>query len=115
MEAPKRYGMVVGLKDDKIEEYLRLHRAVPDPVEATMRRANFRNTTIYIHRLPDGKHYLFMYCEYAGSDFDADVAEMQKCPDSRAWWGQTGPCQQPLPDEPEGGTWSLMTEVVHHP
>jgi hypothetical protein len=37
---------------------------------------NIRNYSIYLHRLPDGNHYLFSYFEYVGSDFAGDMAKM---------------------------------------
>lgn len=56
---PQRYGSVIGLKDDKAEEYKRLHQVVWPDVMKAVRDANIRNYSIYLHRMPDGNLYLF--------------------------------------------------------
>ena len=108
------YGMVIGIADGKLDEYLKLHQNVPDAVEATMGRHNMRNFHIFRHVLPDGKDYLFCFFEYHGDDFDADMAGIAQCPDTQAWWKLTEPCQQPLPNRAAGEWWAKMTPVVHH-
>ena len=74
--AMQRYGMVIGLEPDKIEEYRRLHAAAWPGVLKMIRACNIRNYSIYLRRLEDGRPYLFSYFEYIGSDFDADMARM---------------------------------------
>ena len=63
--------------------------------------------------LPDGKHYLFSYFEYVGSDFAADMAAMAADPRTQEWWKITDPCQEPLPDRAEGEWWAAAEEVFH--
>ena len=112
--AAERYGMVTALRDDRVDDYLALHRDVPGPVQATLRDCHFRNFTVFHHRLPDGHVYLFMYFEYRGRDFAADQAKMAACPDTRAWWAQTDPCQRALPGAGDGEIWTRMDEAAHH-
>ena len=50
----KRYGKVIGLKAEKLEEYKRLHAAVWPEVNAMISACNMRNFTIFLRRLPDG-------------------------------------------------------------
>ena len=69
----KRYGMVLGLREEKIDEYKRLHAAVWPGVLKKIAECNIRNFSIYLRKLPDGKHYLFSYFEYVGEDYDADM------------------------------------------
>ena len=66
---PVRYGSVIGLRAEKLEEYKKLHAAVWPKVVAAVREANIRNFSIYLRKLPDGKYYLFSYMEYVGDDF----------------------------------------------
>ena len=76
----KRYGSVIGLRPEKLDEYVRLHAAVWPDVLKMIRECNIRNYSIYLRRLPDGGHYLFSYFEYIGDDFAADMAKMAADP-----------------------------------
>ena len=109
----KRYGSIVGLREEKIEEYNRLHADVWPDVLDRIHRSNIRNYSIFLRKLPDGKHYLFSYFEYAGSDFAADMAAMAADPRTQEWWKITDPCQEPLPDRAEGEWWAAAEEVFH--
>lgn len=109
----KRYGLIVGLREEKIEEYNRLHADVWPDVLDRIHRSNIRNYSIFLRLLPDGKHYLFSYFEYVGSDFAADMAAMAADPRTQEWWKITDPCQEPLPDRAEGEWWAAAEEVFH--
>ena len=109
----QRYGMVIGVKAEKVEEYKALHAAVWPDVLAMIGECNLRNYSIYLRRLPDGKHYLFSYFEYVGADFEADMARMAADPTTQRWWEACMPCQAPLPDRGEGARWAPMEEVFH--
>ncbi len=110
---PTRYGSVIGLRAEKLDEYKKLHAAVWPEVVKAIREANIRNYSIYLHRLPDGKYYLFSYLEYVGTDFKADMRRMAANPDVKRWWTFTDPCQQPLGDRNSGEWWASMEEVFH--
>jgi len=109
----KRYGSVIEVREDKIEEYNTLHAAVWPEVLAMIRECNIRNYSIYLRRLPDGKHYLFSYFEYIGADFHTDMAKMAEDPTTQKWWDVCKPCHNPLPDRAEGEWWADMKEVFH--
>lgn len=109
----KRCGSVLGLREECIEEYRRLHAAVWPEVLRMITACNMRNYSIYLRRLPDGRHYLFSYFEYVGEDFAADMARMAADPLTQRWWDLCMPCQKPLPDRAEGEWWAEMTEVFH--
>lgn len=109
----KRYGSIIGVKAEKIEEYKRLHAAVWPDVLEQIRRSGIRNYSIFLRKLPDGQHYLFSYFEYVGNDFEADMAAMAADPRTQEWWTHCKPCQQPLPDRAEGEWWTDMEEVFH--
>lgn len=109
----RRYGMVLGVKAEKIAEYKRLHAAVWPDVLRKISACNIRNYSIYLRRLPDGKHYLFSYFEYTGTDFAADMAAMAADPTTQRWWDLCMPCQEPLPDRAGGEWWAGMEEVFH--
>ena len=104
----KRYGMVIRLKPEKLEEYKRLHAEPWPGVLKTIHECSIRNYSIY---LKDG--FLFSYFEYVGDDFEADMAKMAADPTTQEWWRLTDPCQEPLPTRKEGEWWATMEEVFH--
>jgi len=109
----ERYGSVIGVRPEKIEEYRKLHAAVWPDVLRMITACNIRNYSIYLRRLPDGKHYLFSHFEYVGSDYEADMARMAADPTTQRWWDVCMPCQEALPDRAEGEWWAAMEEVFH--
>lgn len=109
----RRFGSVIGLKRSKLKEYVQLHAAVWPDVLKMIRKCKIRNYSIYLRKMPDGKHYLFSYFEYAGKDFAADMAKMAADPTTQKWWKLCMPCQAPLPDRVPGEWWAGMEEVFH--
>ncbi len=109
----KRYGHVIGVNEEKIQEYKELHAAVWPDVLDMITRCNIRNYSIYLRKLPDGKYYLFSYFEYIGDDFEGDMATMAADATTQKWWDVCTPCQEPLADRAEGEWWAGMEEVFH--
>jgi L-rhamnose mutarotase len=109
----KRFGSVIGLRPEKLEEYTRLHAAVWPDVLKMIHECHIHNYSIYLRRLDQGKYYLFSYFEYAGDDFQADMARMAADPATQEWWRLCKPCQDPLPDRGENEWWTVMEEVFH--
>ena len=109
----KRYGMVVGVRAEKIEEYKKLHAAVWPDVSKMIKQCNIRNYSVYLRKLDDGNHYLFSYFEYAGKNFDADMKKMAADPTTQKWWDVCKPCHKPLSDRAQGEWWANMEEVFH--
>ncbi len=104
----KRYGMVINVKPDKIEEYKKLHAAVWPAVLKIITECKIQNYSIYLK-----DNTLFSYFEYIGSDFDADMAKMAADPITQQWWDVCKPCQSPLESRDEGEWWSNMEEIFH--
>jgi len=109
----QRYGWVIGLRPEKIDQYKRLHAAVWPEVLATIKAVNIQNYSIYLRQLDDGRYYLFSYLEYVGQDFAADMYRMAADPVTQEWWEVCKPCQMPLPQRAEGQWWAEMEEVFH--
>ena len=103
-----RYGMVLGVRPEAEEEYIRHHAAVWPDVLDMIRQCNIRNYSIY---LKDG--FLFSYFEYHGTDFAADMAKMAADPTTQKWWAIMEPMQDPLPTRQPGEWWANMPEVFH--
>jgi len=109
MSAGVRHALVVGLRPERREEYLRLHREVWPEVEATLRRCNFRNYSIYVFG-----NLLFAYYEYVGDDHQRDLELIAQDPVSQEWWTHTDPCQVRVADERDpGALWQPIDEVWH--
>jgi L-rhamnose mutarotase len=104
----QRYGMVIKVRPEKLEEYVRLHARVWPSVLRMIRECNIRNYSIY-HK--DG--CLFSYFEYVGKNFEADMARMAADPMTQRWWAVCKPCQEPLDTRADGEWWADMEEVFH--
>jgi len=104
----KRYGSVIKVVPEKLEEYKQLHAAVWPGVLEMIHKCNIRNYSIYYK---DG--YLFSYYEYSGDDYIADMARMAADPETQRWWSVCEPCQQPLETRASGEWWAIMEEVFH--
>jgi len=104
----ERYGMVIGVNPEKIEEYKKLHAAVWPEVLKKITECNIRNYSIYLI-----DNTLFSYFEYIGNNFDADMSKMAADPTTQKWWDVCKPCQQPLKTRKEGEWWANMEEVFH--
>ena len=104
----KRYGMVIKVRPEMLDEYKRLHAAVWPDVLKMIETCNIRNYSIY---LKDG--FLFSYFEYHGDDYAADMAAMAADETTQKWWAVCKPCQQPLETRADGEWWADMEEVFH--
>jgi len=104
----QRYGSMIKLKPEKLEEYKELHANVWPEVLKMIWDCNIRNYSIYYK---DG--YLFSYFEYCGDDYAADMKKMADDPNTQAWWKLTDPCQEPLETRKAGEQWASMEEFFH--
>ena len=104
----KRYGQLIGVKADRLEEYKKYHADVWPEILDMLRECNIQNYSIFYK---DG--LLFAYLEYVGEDFDADMAEMAADPKTQEWWDIMMPMQEPLHTRAEGEWWANMEEVFH--
>jgi len=104
----QRYGSVIKVVPEKLDEYKRLHADVWHGVLEMIRKCNIQNYSIYYK---DG--YLFSYFEYTGIDYAADMAKMASDPETQRWWSVCEPCQQPLETRASGEWWATMEEVFH--
>jgi len=104
----KRYGSVIGVKPEAIEDYRRHHAGVWCEVLEMIRKCNIRNCSIFLK-----DELLFAYFEYHGADFQADMAKMAADPKTQEWWKITAPMQLPLKSRAKGEWWATMDEVFH--
>jgi len=104
----KRYGMVLQVKPEKLDEYKQLHMAVWPDVLKVIHQCNIRNYSIFYK-----EGWLFSYFEYIGADFAADMDRMAADPTTQKWWDLCEPCQLPLETRAAGEWWATMEEVFH--
>ena len=104
----ERYGSVIKLDSDKLEEYRELHDNIWSEVQKIISDYNIRNYSIYYK---DG--YLFGYFEYIGKDFVSDMEKMAAEPMTQKWWDICKPMQIPLATRRKGEWWAYMEEVFH--
>ncbi len=104
----RRYAMLIRLRPEGRETYLRLHAEVWPEVAATIRASQIRNYTIFLHG-----DLLIGYYEYHGRDHGADMARMAADAATQRWWALTDPCQEQLEDAPDGSWWAPADEVWH--
>ena len=112
MAEVQRYGMVIGVKDERIDDYKAVHADDHAGIRDLLEAVNMRNFSIFMQRLPDGDHYLFGYYEYVGADYEADMARLAAEPRNRAWLADTDAMQVPLPG---ADSWTLMERVYYNP
>ena len=106
--AVRRFGQVIRVKPDRIDEYVALHAAPWPGVLAAIGRGNIRNYSIFRHGTT-----LFGYYEYVGDDYAADLATIAADPETQRWWALTDAMQEPEPDRPSGAWWLDLPEVFH--
>ena len=109
----RRFASVTGLKPEMAARYEALHAAPWPGVRRMISECHLRNYSIHLQEI-GGKPYLFAYFEYTGRDFDADMARMAADPETRRWWSETDPCQEPLPEAAAlGKIWTDAREVFY--
>ena len=108
-----RYGSVIGIKPENIEEYKKLHAAVWPEILGKLRDVNIRNYSIYLAEVEKGEWYLFSYFEYTGDDFKSDMKKMADDPNTQRWWKHTDPLQVAVETRKEGEWWHGIEEVFH--
>jgi L-rhamnose mutarotase len=109
---PKRVGMIIGIKPDKISAYEALHAASNQGVRDLLDKYHMNNFSIYIQKLDESHYYLFAYYEYTGNDYKKDMDTMAKEPRNIKWLSVTDAMQIPFPGQT---SWTKMQEVFHNP
>ena len=104
----RRFGQVIRVKADRIEEYEALHASPWPGVLAAIARGNIRNYSIFRHGTT-----LFAYYEYVGDDYVSDMASIAADPETRRWWTLTDAMQEPDPGRRAGTWWLDIPEIFH--
>ena len=106
----KRFGMVIKIKPEKFEEYRRLHADSYHGVRDLLNKYHMHNFSIFLMKIKD-EYYEFGYYEYAGDDYEGDMAKLAAEPRNKEWLVMCDPMQVPL----EGHeSWAFMDEIYHN-
>ena len=79
----KRYGGIIYVNAEKLEEYKKLHANVWPDVLNRLRESNIRNFTIYYCK---SLGILVSHYEYIGSDYEKDMKAIGDDEVTRKWW-----------------------------
>ena len=110
----KRYGAVIGIETENIEEYKRLHADTWPGVLEMIGDCHIKNYSIYLAEVEKDKYYLFSYFEYTGDDLDKEIeTKMKNDETTKKWWELTDLLQVPVPTRQEGEWWHTLEEVFH--
>jgi L-rhamnose mutarotase len=108
----KRVGMVIKIKEEQIEEYIRLHGDDYHGVRDLLIKYNMRNFSIFLQKLDDGNYYEFAYYEYVGNNFEEDMKQLAAEPRNIEWLKVCDAMQIPL----EGyESWAEMEPIFYNP
>src|SRR5438105_1461073 len=101
----KRFGQMIRLRPEVIEEYKRIHVKIWPEIEQAIQESGITNYSIY---LKDG--IMFAYFEYTGKDeeFEARMEKMANARRMQEWWGVTKAMQIPLETRTPGEWWANM-------
>jgi len=102
----QRFGMVIGIKENKLDEYKRLHAAVWPDVLDVLKKYHISNYSIF-----QKDALLFSYFEYAGDNLEIDFKRMGDEAIMKEWYGVCGPCQEPVDTRKDGEWWATMEQV----
>lgn len=109
----RRFGNVIRIKPEALEEYIRIHNPIPSSIAKCIRDCNIIDYSIFY----DGDERLFATFKYIGHDFDADMRKMQSDEATREWWRTTDAMQVSYDEsstgstDPRGNWWTNCREV----
>ena len=106
----RRIGMVIKLRPECVEQYLKLHSDSEPGVRDLLLKYHLTNFSIFLHRI-GGEYFEFGYYEYTGTSFENDMAGLAAEQRNIEWLRVCDPMQIPL--EGEKG-WAMMKQVYYN-
>ena len=101
----KRFITYAQIKEDMVDEYVRLHENAWPEIYSVIAESNFHNYSISIRG-----NEVYTYFEYTGNDYDADKAKMEGNPIMKKWHVYTKPCF--IRDE-NGNAYKPLKEIFY--
>lgn len=102
----KRFGQFIHVKHEYFESYKKYLANFWHEVLEKIKDRNINNYSVF-HK--DGQ--LLAYMEYAGDDFEADIAKKIANAKTQEWRAIMKPMQQPDENRKEGEWWVSLEEV----
>ena len=104
----KRYGMVIKLKPEKKDYYIKNHQNVWPEILKELKKIKINNYSIFLK-----EDFMFGYLEYEGNNFDKDMAEMENIPIVKEWTELMIDCFNPFPNNESNNSWVLMDQIFY--
>lgn len=104
----KRYGMVIKIKKECLQEYIDLHASPAPELLDALEQSNIKNNTVF-----HIKDLLFNYFEYHGTDFASDWGKYARSPVFQKLLAKMKDFFEPFEAEFPKPGWSEMTPVFH--
>ena len=108
----KRVGMVVKVKEGKLEEYKKLHADSNPGVRDLLTKYGMHNFSIFLVRLADSAWYEFGYYEYWGNNLEDDMARLAQEPRNKKWLELCDPLQEGILPGQQG--WKQMDRLYYN-
>jgi len=109
---PQRFCELIALNPDRVEEFQKLHQKIPQGVRDAIHQKNLRNYSVFICSTRE-QVYAIRYYEYVGQSHAADIAELERHPDYKAWRNAWEECQVTLMPLSSGNWWAPSKEICH--
>lgn len=106
----ERYGMVIGLRPERVADDKRLHASVWPGVLDAMRRNGWCDFDSFLN---EPENLLIGTFTFDGPDFAAPAHAIGIDPETKAWLRETDPCQAPVETRKPGERWAHMENIFH--
>jgi L-rhamnose mutarotase len=110
----QRHGSAVGIAPEHVGQYRRLLDEAGPGIRSAAAEARIDSVSLFLGEVGPGQPCVFAYCEYAGRNYERDVARMFGEPAMQSWRGQASRLETPLPGGEGGPGWAEWEEVFHH-
>lgn len=91
----KSKGMIIGVQEGMLNEYIRLHDEQPQIIHDLCYQNGFRKSSIFTFPVISEHYYLLQFVEFKGQE----NPELYQDETYQEWLRVTGKCQKPLPGE----------------
>lgn len=104
----KRVIQLIGVRPEKLHQYIDLHNHIPPEVVAAIHNANLRNYSIFLWN-----HQLIAYMEYVGDAYEEDLRRLSQSEVMRRWQSICDTMQVPYGQGDSSARWMDATEIFH--
>ncbi len=102
----ERIAFVIKIKEDKIEDYVRLHNPIPPELQAEVKASGVKNHSLWMRS--DGTVFGYLECKSW-----QDVMDYMSKSKVNAEWQEMMHDFQEQPPGAKGAEWIEMLELIH--